>query len=191
MGLNPANVARSITAVGRRVRLMVDRAVVRIVTDSLGRQNLQVQTLANETNDSVERFQNYGMSSVPPPGSEAIVVAVGGRRSGMVAIAVEDKTVRPKGLDPGDVCVYHRDGHTITLKKDGIIEIRGKAVNLVAEESCDIVSKLINFTGKATFSEDITVGEKVSLTIFIRMATVLIQRNRYDHQNKLAPPRRR
>ncbi|CAI0743081.1 phage baseplate assembly protein V [Serratia ficaria] len=160
MGLNPANFARSITSMGRRVRLMVDRAVVRIVTDSLGRQNLQVQTLANETNDSVERFQNYGMSSVPPPGAEAIVVAVGGRRSGMVAIAVEDKKSRPRGLDPGDVCVYHSEGHTIFLKKDGVIEIRGKAVNLVAEESCDIVSKLINFTGPTNFSEDIQVQGK-------------------------------
>lgn len=160
MGLNPTNFARSITSMGRRVRLMVDRAVVRIVTDSLGRQNLQVQTLANETNDSVERFQNYGMSSVPPPGSEAIVVAVGGRRSGMVAIAVEDKKSRPRGLDPGDVCVYHSEGHTITLKQDGVIEIRGKAVNLVAEESCDIVSKLINFTGPTNFSEDIHVQGK-------------------------------
>ncbi|MFP7605167.1 phage baseplate assembly protein V [Serratia quinivorans] len=160
MGLNPANFARSITSMSRRVRLMVDRAVVRIVTDSLGRQNLQVQTLANETNDSVERFQNYGFSSVPPPGSEAIVVAVGGRRSGMVAIAVEDKKTRPRGLDPNDVCVYHSEGHTITLKQDGVIEIRGKAVNLVAEESCDIVSKLINFTGPTHFSEDITVKGK-------------------------------
>ncbi|MBH3104294.1 phage baseplate assembly protein V [Serratia grimesii] len=160
MGLKDGNVARSIGAIGRRLRLMVDRAVVRIVTDSLGRQNLQVQSLADETNDDVERFQNYGMSSVPPVGSEAIVVAVGGRRSGLVAIAVEDKKSRPKGLDPGDVCMYHSEGHTITLKKDGVIEVRGKTVNLVAEESCDIVSKLINVTGKATFSEDITVGNK-------------------------------
>lgn len=160
MGLNAANFARSITSMGRRLRLMVDRAVVRMVTDSLGRQNLQVQTLANETNDNVERFQNYGVSSVPPPGAEAIVVAVGGRRSGLVALAVEDKKSRPKGLDPGDVCVYHSEGHTITLKQDGIIEIRGKAVNLVAEESCDIVSKLINVTGKANFSEDIQVKGK-------------------------------
>lgn len=160
MGLNAANFARSITSMGRRLRLMVDRAVVRMVTDSLGRQNLQVQTLANETNDNVERFQNYGVSSVPPPGAEAIVVAVGGRRSGLVALAVEDKKSRPKGLDPGDVCVYHSEGHTITLKQDGIIEIRGKAVNLVAEESCDIVSKLINVTGNANFSEDIQVKGK-------------------------------
>lgn len=160
MGLMETQFSRSIGALGRRLRLIVDRAVVRIVTDSLGRQNLQVQSLADETNDEVERFQNYGMSSVPPVGSEAIVVAVGGRRSGLVAIAVEDKRSRPKGLDPGDVCVYHSEGHTITLKKDGVIEIRGKTVNLVAEESCDIVSKLFNVTGKATFSEDITVGDK-------------------------------
>ncbi|EIJ6701622.1 phage baseplate assembly protein [Serratia marcescens] len=160
MGLKTENIARSITAMSRRLRLMVDRAVVRIVTDSLGRQNLQVQSLADETNDDVERFQNYGVTSVPPAGSEAIVIAVGGRRSGLVAIAVEDKKSRPKGLDPGDVCVYHSEGHTITLKKDGVIELRGKTVNLVAEESCDIVSKLFNVTGPANFSEDITVKGK-------------------------------
>ncbi|STV64150.1 Mu-like prophage protein gp45 [Klebsiella pneumoniae] len=64
MGLNAVNFSRSIAALGRRLRLMVDRALVRIVTDSLGRQNLQVQSLADETNDDVERFQNYGFSSV-------------------------------------------------------------------------------------------------------------------------------
>lgn len=151
---------RALNAINRRLRLMVDRAVVRIVTDSLGRQNLQVQSLADETNDNVERFQNYGLTTVPPVGSEAIVIAVGGRRSGLVAIAVEDKKSRPKGLDPGDVCVYHSEGHTITLKKDGVIEVRGKTVNLVAEESCDIVSKLINVTGPTNFSEDIKVKGK-------------------------------
>ncbi|WP_339097195.1 phage baseplate assembly protein V [Pectobacterium brasiliense] len=160
MGLNEGNFSRSISAIGRRLRLMVDRAVVRIVTDSLGRQNLQVQSLADETNDNVERFQNYGLSSVPPVGSEAVVVAIGGRRSGLVAIAVEDKKSRPRGLDPGDVCVYHSEGHTITLKQDGVIEVRGKKVNLVAEDSCDIVSKLINVTGPAVFSEDIQVKGK-------------------------------
>lgn len=160
MGLNEGNFSRSISALGRRLRLMVDRAVVRIVTDSLGRQNLQVQSLADETNDNVERFQNYGLSSVPPVGSEAVVVAIGGRRSGLVAIAVEDKSCRPKGLAPGDVCVYHKDGHTITLKKDGAIEIKGKRVNLLCEESCDIVSPLINVTGATNFSEDIMVAGK-------------------------------
>ncbi|AFJ48049.1 phage baseplate assembly protein V [Shimwellia blattae] len=160
MGLNPGNFSRSLSAVGRRLRLMVDRAVVRMVKDSLGRQNLQVQSLADETNDDVERFQNYGFTSFPPEGAEAIVVAVGGRRSGLVAIAVEDKSARPRSGESGDVCLYHREGHIIRLKKDGVIEITGKKVNLVAEESCDIIGKQINVTGPTTFSEDITVKGK-------------------------------
>lgn len=61
MGLNPANIGRTLEGIGRRLRLLVDRAVVRIVTDSLGRQNLQIQSLADSTNDDVERFQNYGL----------------------------------------------------------------------------------------------------------------------------------
>lgn len=56
---------RMFEQLARRLRLIVDRAVVRIVTDSLGRQNLQVQTLADATNDDVERFQQYGFTSFP------------------------------------------------------------------------------------------------------------------------------
>lgn len=160
MGLKDANIGRSFAELGRRLRLMVDRALVRIVTDSLGRQNLQVQSLADETNDDVERFQNYGFSSVPPPGSEAIVVAVGGRRGGMVAIAVEDKGSRPRGGEEGDVILYHQEGHVIVLKKNGLAEIRVKKINLIAEESCDIIGKQINITGPTSFSEDIRVQGK-------------------------------
>ncbi|HHB6895295.1 TPA: phage baseplate assembly protein V [Klebsiella pneumoniae] len=166
MGLNAANFSRSIAAIGRRLRLMVDRALVRIVTDSLGRQNLQVQSLADETNDDVERFQNYGFSSVPPAGSEAIVVAVGGRRGGLVAIAVEDKGSRPRGGEEGDVILYHQEGHIIRLKKNGVIEITGKKVNVVAEESCDIISKQTTITGPTNFTEDIMVKGKSFLKHF-------------------------
>ena len=55
MGLNPANIGRKLEGIGRRLRLLVDRAVVRIVTDSLGRQNLQIQSLADSTNESVQK----------------------------------------------------------------------------------------------------------------------------------------
>lgn len=160
MGLKEVNIPRTLAALGRRVRLMVDRAVVRIVTDSLGRQNLQIQSLADETNDDVERFQNYGFSSVPPAGSEAIVVAVGGRRGGLVAIAVEDKGARPRDGDEGDVFLYHQEGHIIRLKKDGVIEITGKTVNLIGEEEIGIIGKQINVTGPVTFTDDINVKDK-------------------------------
>ncbi|EMX0849593.1 phage baseplate assembly protein [Pluralibacter gergoviae] len=160
MGLKDVNIPGQLASLGRRLRLVVDRAVVRMVTDSLGRQNLQLQSLADETNDDVERFQNYGFSSHAPVGSEAIVLAVGGRRDGMVAIAVENKGLRPQNAEVGDVCIYHQEGHIIRLKKDGVIEITGKTVNLVADESCEIISKQITVTGPTSFSDDITVSGK-------------------------------
>ncbi|HFZ2353710.1 TPA: phage baseplate assembly protein V [Citrobacter freundii] len=161
MGLNPANFSRTLNQIGRRLRLLVDRAVVRIVTDSLGRQNLQVQSLADATNDDVERFQQYGFTSVPPAGSEAIILAVGGRRDSLVAIAVEDKRCRPKGLAPGDVCLYHQDGQSmVILKKDGIIDIRGKTVNYTADDLFEINSAQLKFVGPSEFTEDITVKGK-------------------------------
>lgn len=161
MGLNPANFGRTLNQIGRRLRLIVDRAVVRIVTDSLGRQNLQIQSLADATNDDVERFQNYGFTSVPPVGSEAIVLAVGGRRESLVAIAVEDKRCRPKGLASGDVCIYHQDGQSlIILKKNGVIDIRGKTVNYTADDLFAINSKQFKVVGPSDFSEDITVKGK-------------------------------
>lgn len=161
MGLNQANISRTLTQLGRRLRLLVDRAVVRLVTDSLGRQSLQVQSLADATNDDVERFQQYGLTTVPPSGSEAILLAVGGRRESLVAIAVEDKRCRPKGLSPGDVCLYHGDGLSqIILKEGGIIEVRGKAVNYTASELFEINSAQLKFAGPAEFTDDINVNGK-------------------------------
>lgn len=167
MGLNPANISRTLTGLGRRLRLMVDRAVVRIVTDSLGRQNLQIQSLADATNDDVERFQNYGFTSVPPAGSEAIVLAVGGRREGLVAVAVEDKRCRPKGLNDGDVCIYHADGQALViLKKGGVAEVRVKTINYTATDLFEINTAQLKVNGPSEFSEDIKVGDKYFLKHF-------------------------
>ncbi len=52
MGLN---------AIARRLRLLVDRAVVRMVSDSLERQNLQIQTLADATDDDVDASRTTGL----------------------------------------------------------------------------------------------------------------------------------
>lgn len=167
MGLNPANFERTVEGLGRRLRLLVDRAIVRIVNDSLGRQNLQIQSLADATNDDVERFQNYGLTSVPPAGSEALILSVGGRREGLVAVAVEDKRCRPQGLEDGEVRLYHGDGQSyITLKEGGVIEVTGKSVNYTAEELFEINTAQLKVNGPTEFSEDIIVAKKSVLKHF-------------------------
>lgn len=149
----------------RRLRLIADRAVVTMVTDSLQRQGLQLKVLADETADDVERFQNYGHTSVPPVGSEAIVLGIGGARAGLVAIAVEDKSVRPKDLEAGDNCLYHLEGHRIILRKDGLLELEAKTVIINASEKLTMISPdteiqgPLHVTGPISSDEDVTAGD--------------------------------
>ncbi len=117
----------------RRLRLLVSRGVVNFVNDSLKQQNLQISMLADETADDVERFQNYGHTSVPPAGSEAIVLSVGGVRQHLVAIAVDNRGARLANLESGDSALYHLEGHKILLTKEGVIRIECKKLEVVAD----------------------------------------------------------
>lgn len=107
-------------ALVHRIRGMVSRAVVRIVKDALKLQGIQVELLADEAQDDVERFQDYGLSGVPLDGAEAIVLCIGGLRSHAVVIAVDDRRHRPTGLEPGEVTLYDDQGQRVHLKRDGI-----------------------------------------------------------------------
>lgn len=133
----------------RRLRLLVSRAVVNVVTDSLKTQNLQVSLLADETADDAERFQNYGHTSVPPAGSEAIVLSVGGMRQQLVAIVVDSKATRLNGLESGDSAIYHMEGHHLLLTKDGVAKLICRKLEVTAEEALFDIPET-QFTGNVT-----------------------------------------
>ncbi|EPN2708652.1 phage baseplate assembly protein V [Vibrio cholerae] len=123
----------------RRVYSMLGRALVTGVIEGLQRQNLQLRIENDESADNIERFQNYGMTSYPPIGSEAIVMALKGSLDQRVAIAVEKKDLRPKG-EPNDVIVYHAEGHQIRLTSNGQIIVTATDVILEAASSFTIIS---------------------------------------------------
>ena len=103
-----------------RVRGMVARAIVRLVDDARRAQELQIELLADESQDAVERFQNYGLTSVPHAGAEALVVFAGGLRSHGVVLAVEDRRYRLTGLEDGEVALFDDIGNVIKLGRDAI-----------------------------------------------------------------------
>ena len=150
--MTPLN--RLLTPLKRRLQLLVDRAVLRIVTDSSERQQLQIQTQIGDTNSDVDRWQNYGHTSVPPLGAEAITLSVGGSRSNLVVICAEDKSVRLKDLDVGDSALYHLEGHFFKLTKDkrgqlvaDEITIKVKRANISATEEVVINTPSTRFEG--------------------------------------------
>lgn len=115
-----------------RIANLVSRAVVQLVDDSQRMQLLQLGVLDDESREDVERFQNYGFTSVPRDGAEAVVLFVGGKREHGLAIAVDDRRYRITNLNPGEVAVYSDAGSSVVFKASGNIEITAAgAANVV------------------------------------------------------------
>lgn len=103
-----------------RVRLMIGRGVVNRSDDAARVQALQIDLLSEETHDGVERMQDYGFTSVPHAGAEAVVACVGGLRSHGIAIAVADRRYRLRGLQAGEVALYDDLGNVVKLGRTAI-----------------------------------------------------------------------
>lgn len=108
MGMAPVIrvVERLLAPLRRRVMLMIGRGVVRLVDDTRRRQRVQLEALSGEILDDVERWQQYGFTSHPPVGSEAVVLALGGMRQHAAAVVVEDAPHRLSGRPEGSVALY-------------------------------------------------------------------------------------
>lgn len=138
--MRPADLVKFLAPLRRRVAHIVERAVVHLVNDALKMQGLQIGVLADEELDRVERFQEYGFTSHPHPGAEAIVVALGGTRNRAVVVAVDDRRYRLVGLAAGEVALYSDEGDKIVLKRGNVIEI-------TAATKVQLATPSVNTTG--------------------------------------------
>jgi phage baseplate assembly protein V len=143
----------------RRVRLMISRAVLSAISDGTGIQLVQVKLLEGEVRDGVERFQNYGFTSVPLPGAEGIMACVSGNRDHGVILAMDDRRYRINGLQPGEAAMYtHKDKephkHRIIFKNDGSIEVLAKNITVKATETARIEGDIVKVHAVSKFQFD-------------------------------------
>lgn len=107
-----------------RVLLLAGRAILTAVNDSENMQFVQLKALAGESLDKIRRFQEFGFTSNPPSGTEAIMISLGGNRENAVIIATDHRQYRFKPLQSGESAIYTDDGTYIVLKKAGEVEIK-------------------------------------------------------------------
>jgi len=127
--------ARLLGPLYRRVMLMVGRGTLAMTDDGSGQQRMQVTLLDGETRDASDRVQQYGISSHPPAGSQAVVINVGGQRDHPIIIGVDDPSARPTGLAGGEVMLWSQHGQRAHLQADGGVLITttdGHEVRLMA-----------------------------------------------------------
>lgn len=142
---------RALRPLAQRLQLMIGRAVVLLVNDNTRLQELQVSLLADEVRDQAERFQNYGFTSHPLPGAEAVAASVAGSRDHVVVIAVDDRRYRLRALQPGEVAIYSDEGDKVVIKRGGVIEV-------TASTKVRLVTPLVECTGNLQVAGTITAG---------------------------------
>lgn len=148
-----------LTPINRRLRLMVSRAVIGLVNDSLKTQRLQLTILDGEVQDDVERFQEYGYTSVPHPGCQVVMVSIGGSRSHGIVVASQDGRYRLSGMTEGEVAVHDDLGQKVHLTRAGIV-IDGAGLPVSIQNSPHVTAT----TDKFTVTGDFEVGGKADVT---------------------------
>lgn len=112
-----------LSSLSQRLRLVVSKAILDVVDDSTPLQTCKIGLYDDEVDEGVERIQEYGFSSVPPKGSEAVAFEVGGSRDQLLVLGTDSHDFRPVGGLSGEACMYTQFGHLIKLASDGSVMI--------------------------------------------------------------------
>lgn len=141
-------------SLGNRVMMMFARGVLRGVTDSSSRQQLQIELLKGEVRDGVERMQNYGFTSHPLGGDVAVAFIAGNREQG-IALVVDDRRFRLH-LQPGEVAIYDDLGNKIELLRDQL--------KVTAVQHLEVVAPTLHIASQVTIDGPLTVNGNVATT---------------------------
>ena len=113
---------------------LISRGIVQLVDDAPTRQMLQVTGYGPELLPLGERFQQYGFTSVPFVGAEAVYLCPGGTRAHSIVVAVEDRRYRLTALAEGEVAIHDDQGQKVHLTRGGIV-IDGKNLPITIENA--------------------------------------------------------
>lgn len=122
----------------QRILLGIARALVTVVRDSGGIQIMQVKLSASEVRDGLPRFAEFGFSSNPPDGTDAVVAFVAGDRSKGIVIGTCHQPSRPRNLSPGETILHSQDGKSVYLTAAGGIVVEAKGQPVVVNNASDV-----------------------------------------------------
>lgn len=105
----------------RRLQNLFGHGRVEVGDDSGAVQLQQVTFAGGDVRDGTPRLAEYGFTSMPLPGCQALVLFIGGDRSNAAILATSDASNRLKNLQPGEVAIYDDQGQSVYLTRTGIV----------------------------------------------------------------------
>ncbi|MDR5757030.1 phage baseplate assembly protein V [Caballeronia sp. LZ035] len=138
----------ALNRLARRIQLFVSRAVISFVDDKRTVQYMQTRINALETAGDIPRYAEYGFSSNPPIGSEALVVFGNGERTNGIVIATSNATYRVTALASGEVVLHDNTGQKVYLSQAGmVLDGGGKPVTITNTPEIDADTPLLKCKG--------------------------------------------
>ncbi|WAT26725.1 phage baseplate assembly protein V [Pseudomonas sp. GXZC] len=137
-----------------RVMMMFARGVVRRVTDTNGRQQLQVELLKDELRDDIEHMQNYGFTS-HATGGDVAVAFIGGNREQGIVLAVDDRRYRIT-LKAGEVAMYDDLGNKVELLRE--------MVKVTAVQHAEVEAPTIKMIGEIEMVGNVKIQGNIDST---------------------------
>ncbi len=138
---------------GHRLQALVGIGRVTLVDDTTSTvQRAQLTLGQMETRDNTPRLAEYGFASNPPPGTDAVMLFVGGDRSNGVVIATGNQTYRLKGLASGDAALYDSRGQSVWLTPGGLV-VNGAGLPMVINNTPSVT---VNASSSVTLNTPTT-----------------------------------
>jgi phage baseplate assembly protein V len=107
-------------------------------------QTGRVEGLPNDARDDAQRPQDYGFAGQPVSG-EGLKLEIGGHT---VVIRLDRITERPE-LAEYEVAVWHKEGHTIKLKTNGVVEVTCTTLAVAASAAITMASPAVTINSAA------------------------------------------
>lgn len=115
------------------IRTMIRRGTLTKVDDRGSQQLVEARGFGGETFEDCYRPQAHGISSVPPVGSEGLLLALGGRADRTLMLGFEHKDSRIKDQKPGWTSLYDDKGNVVSLVGSGGMKVKAKEGKITVE----------------------------------------------------------
>lgn len=120
-------------------------------------QSLRVEALENDAKDDAERFQDYGYAANPVDG-QGLAITVGGHT---IVLRLDRIAERPR-LAAYEVSVWHKEGHSVTLRAGKLVEVSCDTLKINAAVKVEINTPLVAMSAKATVGDTLAVVNGVT-----------------------------
>lgn len=120
-------------------------------------QTARAEALENDAKDEAERWQDYGFACNPVDG-QGLVINAGGHT---IVLRMDRISERPQ-LGAYEVSVWHKEGHSVTLKAGKLVQVDCDTLVINAAVGITLNTPEVHASAKVTAS---TIEAADSLTI--------------------------